>query len=210
MSNFLQPHELQHARLPCPSPTPRVHPNPYPLSQWCHPTISSSVTPLSSCFQSFPASGSFPMSGLFISGAQSIGASGSALVLPMNIQGRFPLRLSGWISLLSKGLWRVFFSTTVQKPQFFGIQSSLCSISHIRIWLLGKTTFTIWTFVSKVMSLLLNMLSKTVIAFLPRNRRLLICPLDHIQINTADFYNTEVRYLLYCVVIFFSYLPTRL
>ena len=120
VSDSLQPHGPQHTRPPCPSPTPGVHPNSCPLSRWCHPTISSSVVPFSSCLQSFPASGSFPMSRLFPSGGQSIGASGSASVIPMNNQGWFLLGLTGLISLLSKVLSRVFSSTTVQKHQFFG------------------------------------------------------------------------------------------
>ena len=113
VSNSLQPHEPQHVRPPCPSPTPRVHPNPCPLSKWCHPTISSSVIPFSSCPQSFPASGSFQMSQLFPSGGQSIGASVSASVLLINTQDWFPFRLTGLISLQSRGLERVFSSTTV-------------------------------------------------------------------------------------------------
>ena len=125
MSNSLRPHELQHARPPCPSPTPRVHPNPCPSSQWCHPTISSSVVPFSSCLQSFPASGSFPMSQLFSSGGQSIGVSASTSVLPMNTQDWSPLGWTSWISLKSKGLSSVFSNTTVQKHQFFGAQLSL-------------------------------------------------------------------------------------
>ena len=113
MSDSLWPHGLQHARPPCPSPTPRVYSNSCPLSRWCHPTISSSVIPFSSCLQSFPASGSFLMSQLFASGSRSIGVSASAPVLPMNIQDWFPLGWTGWISLLSKGLSRVFSNTTV-------------------------------------------------------------------------------------------------
>ena len=120
MSDSLQPHELQHARPPCPSPTPRVYSNSCPLSRWCHPTISSSVIPFSSHLQSFPASGPFQMSQLFASGVQSIGVSDLASVLPMNIQDWFPLGRTGWISLQSKGLSRVFSNTTVQKHQFFG------------------------------------------------------------------------------------------
>ena len=122
MSDSLQPHELQHARPPCPSPTPGVYSNSCPLSQWCHPTILSSVIPFSSRLQSFPASGSFQMSQLFASGSQSIGVSASALVLPMNIQDWFPLGWTGWISLWSKGLSRGFSNTTVQKHQFFNAQ----------------------------------------------------------------------------------------
>ena len=125
------PHELQHARPPCPSPTPEVHPNPCPSSQWCHPTISSSVIPFSSCFQSFPASGSFQMSQFFTSGGQSIGVSASISILPMNTQDWSPLGLTGLISLLFKGLSRVLSSTTVQKHQFFGTQPSLPFNSHM-------------------------------------------------------------------------------
>ena len=120
VSNSLPPHGRQHTSLSCPLLFPRVSSNSCPLSQQCHPTISSSVAPFSSCLQSFPASGSFTMSQFFISGGQSIGASASASVLPMNIQGWFPLGFTGWISLLSKGLSRVFSSTTVWKHQFFG------------------------------------------------------------------------------------------
>ena len=121
----LQPHEPQHARPPCQSPTPGVYSNSCPLHQWCHPTISSSIVPFSSCPQSFPASGSFQMSQPFTSGGQSIGVLASTSVLPMNIQNWFPLGWTGWISLLSKGLSRVFSNTTVQKHQFFGAQLSL-------------------------------------------------------------------------------------
>ena len=120
MSDSLRPHEPQHSRPPYPSPTARVFSNPCPLSRWCHPTISSSVIPFSSCPQSFPASGSFQMSQLFTSGGQSIGVSASASVLPKNTQDWFPLEWSGWISLQSKGLSRVFSNTTVQKHQFLG------------------------------------------------------------------------------------------
>ena len=119
VSSSLPPHGLQRVRLPCPTPSPRACSNSRPLSQWCHPTVSSSVIPFSSCLQSFPASGSFPVSQLFASGGQSIGASASASVLLMNIQDWFPLGLTGLISLLSKGLFRVFSSTTVQNHYFF-------------------------------------------------------------------------------------------
>ena len=125
VSDSLQPHEPQHARPPCPSPTPRVHSNSCPLCQWCHPTISSSVVPFSSCPQSFPASGSFQMSQLFVSGGQSIGVSASTSVLAMNIQDWSPLGWTGWISLKSKGLSRIFSNTTVQNHQFFCAQLSL-------------------------------------------------------------------------------------
>ena len=138
MSDSLWPHELQHARPPCPSPTPAVHPNSCPLSRRCHPAISSSVVPFSSRLQSFPASGSFPMSRLFTSCGQSVGASASASVLPMNIQDWFPLGWTGLISLMSKGLSRVFPNTTVEKHQFFGTQLFLWPNSHIHTWLLEK------------------------------------------------------------------------
>ena len=125
MSHSLQLHGLQHAMLPCPSPTPGACSNSYPSSQWCHSNISSSVIPYSSCLQSFPASGSFPRSQFFTSGHQSIGVSASASVLPMNIQDWFPLGWTGLTSLQSQGLSRAFSDTTVQKHQFFGTQLSL-------------------------------------------------------------------------------------
>ena len=125
VSNILQPHGLQHARLPCPSPTPRAYTNSCPSRQWCHPTISSSVIPFSSCLQSFPASGYFPVNWFFASHGQCIGASASASVLPMNIQDWFPLGLTGYISLQFRGLSRVSSNTTVQKYPFFGTQLSL-------------------------------------------------------------------------------------
>ena len=136
VSDSLRPHGLQHARLLCPSSTPRACSNSCPSSWWCHATISSSVVPFSPCLQSFPAWGSFPVSQFFPSGGQSIGVSASALVLPMSIQDWFPLRLIGLISLQSKGLSRVFSNTTVQKHQFFGAQLSLWSNSLIHTWLL--------------------------------------------------------------------------
>ena len=135
---FLTP-GLQHTRLPSPSPTPEAYSNSFPLSRWCHPIISSSVAPFSSCLQSFPASGSFQMSQHFASGGQSFGVSASTSVLPMNIQDWFPLGWTGWISLLPEGLSRVFSNTTVQKHQFFSAQRSLWSDSHIHTWLLEKS-----------------------------------------------------------------------
>ena len=138
LSNSLWPHESQHPRPPCPSPAPEVHPNLCPLSQWYHPTISSSVIPFSSCPQSLPASGSFQISQLFTSDGQSIGVSASTSVLPMNSQDWFPLGLIGLIFLQSKGLSRVFSNTTVQKHQFFGTQLSSQSNSHIHTWPLEK------------------------------------------------------------------------
>ena len=128
VSSSLRPHELQHARPPCRSPTPGVHPNLCPLSWWCHPTISSSVVPFSSCPQSFPASGYFPMSQLFAWGGQSIGVSASTSVLPMSVQDWSPLGWTVWISLQSKGLSRVFSDTMVQKHLFFLCSPTLTSI----------------------------------------------------------------------------------
>ena len=173
MSDSLWPQGLQHARPPCPSTTPGVHPNPCPQSWWCHPTISSSVVPFSSCPQSFPASGSFPVSQFFTSGDQSIGASASA---SSEYPGLISFRID-WLDL--QGTFKVFSNTTVQKHQFFGAQLSLWSNSHIHALPVVKTTgetiaLTRWTFVGKVMSLLFNMLSRLIIAFLPRSKHLLI------------------------------------
>ena len=144
----LQPHGLQHTRLPCPSPSPRACSSSCPLSQWCHPTISSSVVPFSSCLQSFPASGSFLVSQLFASGGQGTGASASASVLPMNIQDWFLLGLTGLILLQSKGLSRVFSNTTVQKHQFFSTQPSLWSSCYIHTWLQEKP----WLWLDRTLS----------------------------------------------------------
>ena len=139
MSNSLWPHGLQHTRLPCPSPTSGAYSNSCPSNPWCHPTISSSVIPFSSCLQSFPWSGSFPVSQFFITGGQSIRVSASASVLPMTSQDWFPLGWTGWISLQSKGLSRVFSNTTVWRHQFFSAQPFLLSNTHICTWLLEKT-----------------------------------------------------------------------
>ena len=134
VSDSLRPHELQHALPPCPSPTPGVHSNSSPLSRWCHPAISSSVVPFSSCPQCLPASESFPMSQLFTWGGQSTGGSVLASFLPKDIQGWSPLAWTGWTSLQSRGLSRVFSNTTVQKHQFFSTQPSSQSNSHIHTW----------------------------------------------------------------------------
>ena len=163
VSDSWQHHESQHARPPYPSPSPGVHSNSCPSSQWFHPALSSSIVPFSSCPQSFAASESFPMSQLFTSGGQSIEAS----VFPMNIQGWIRLGLTGLISMMSRGLSRVFSNTTVRKYPFFGAQPYLLSSSHSYTWLLEKLALTIRTFVGKVMSLLFNMMSRFVIAFLP-------------------------------------------
>ena len=134
VSNSLRPHESQHARPPCPSSTPRVHSDSSPLSQWCHPAISSSVVPFSSCPQSLPVSETFPMSQLFAWGGQSIGVSALASFFPKKSQGWSPSEWTGWISLQSKGLSRVFSNITVQKHQVFGTQLSSQSNSHIHTW----------------------------------------------------------------------------
>ena len=146
MSDSLQPHGLQHARPACPSPTPRAYSNSSPLSRWCHPTISSSVIPFSSCLQSFPASGSFPVSQFLTSVGQSIGVSVLASVLPMNISDQFLLGWTGWISLQSKGLSRVFSNTTVQKHQFFGAQLSSWHL-HIRWPVFWSFSFSIFQWI---------------------------------------------------------------
>ena len=138
VSDSLRPHESQHARPPCPSPTPGVHPDSRPSSQWCHPAISSSVVLFSSCPQSLPASESFPINQLFAWGGQSTGVSAIASFLPKKSQGWSPSWWTGRISLQSKGRSRVFSNTTVQKYQFFGAQPSSQSNSHINTWPLEK------------------------------------------------------------------------
>ena len=180
MPDSLRPHGLQHARLPCPSPSPGA----CSLCRWCHPTISSSVILFSPCPQSFPASESFPISWLFTSGGQSIQASASAIVLPRNIQGWFPLGLTGLIFWMSKGLSRVFFmgsqrvGNDLTTKQFRSISSSALSfmVQHSHLYMTtGKTiTLTRWTFVDQMMSLLFKMLSRFLITFLPRSKHLLI------------------------------------
>ena len=171
MSSSLRPHELQHARPLCPSPTPRVHPNPCPLSPWCHPTISSSVVTFSSCPPSFPASGSLQMSQLFASGGQSIGVSASASVLPMNTQDWTPLGWTNWVQETLKSLLQHHSSTAsiLQHSAFLIVQ-----LSHPYMTTRKTTALTRRTFVGKVMSLLFSMLSRLVITFLPRSNHLLI------------------------------------
>ena len=175
MSHYLLSRGLQHASLPCPSLCPGVSSNSCALSQWYHPTTSSSVTPFSSYSQSFLTSRSFPMSQLFFpSGGPNIGASPSMSVLPMNIQGWFPLELTGLISLLSEGLSRVFSRTTVWKHQFLGTPPSLWSNSHICTWLLEKEYLWIYGPLLAKWCLLFNMLSRFFIAFLPKSKNLFI------------------------------------
>ena len=172
MSDSLWPHGLQHNRPSCPSPTPRVYLNSCPLSWWCHPTISSSVVPFSSCLQIFPASGSLKMSQLFTSGGQSIGVSASASVLPMNTQDWSPLEWTGFDLLAVQGTLKSLLQHHSLKAPV--LQLSAFSMVQLSIHA-GKTiALTRWTFVSQVICLLLNMLSRLVIAFLPRNKHLLI------------------------------------
>ena len=176
MSNSLQSHGMQHTRLPCLSPTPGVYSNSCPLSQWCHPTISSSVIPFSSCFHSFAASGSFQMSQLVASGGQSIGTSAPASVLPMNIQDWLPLGWTDWLGLLAvQGTLKSLLQHHSSKGSIFQCSAfCLVQLSHPYVTT-GKTiALTRWTFVAKVMSLLFNMHSRLVITFLPRNKCLLI------------------------------------
>ena len=203
MSNSLRPHESQHARPPCPSPTPGVYPNPCPSSWWCHPAISSSVIPFSSCPQSFPALGSLSMSQLFTSGSQSIRVSASTSVFPVNNQDWSHLGWTGWISLQSNGLSRVFSNSTVQKYQFFGAAFFTVQLSHPYMTI-GKTiALTRWTFVGKVMSLFLNMLSRLVISFLPRSKHLLI---SWLQSQSAVILETK-KTVSHCFHCFPIYLP---
>ena len=201
VSNSLQHHELQHVRLPCPSPTPRAYLNSCPSSQWCYPAISSSVIPFSSHLQSFPASGSSPMNHFFTSGGQSIGTSTSASVLPMNIPDWSPLGWTGWISLQSKGIPRVFSDTTVQKNQFFTAQ--LVQLSHPYMTTGKIIALTGWTFVGKVMSLLFNMLSRLVITFLPWSKRLLISWPQSPSAVILEPPQNKVWHCFHCVHLFF-------
>ena len=174
MSNSLKPHGLQHTRLPCPSPTLKACSNSCPLSWWCHPTISSSVIPFSSCLQSFPASGSFPMSQLFTSGGSSIGVSASESALPMNIQDYFLYNWLTWSSCSPRNL-----KSLLQHHSSKASVLQYSAVFIVQLWhsymTTGKTiTLTGWTFVGKVMSLLFNMLSRLVITFLSRSKHLLI------------------------------------
>ena len=171
----LRPHELQHTRPPCPSPTPRVYPNSCPLSWWCHPTISSSVVPFSSCPQSCPASGSIQTSQFFTSGGQSIEVSTSTSVLPMNIQDWPPLRWTGWIYLQSNRLSRVPLQSHSSKASILWCSAFfIVQLSHPYMTTGKNIALTRQTFAGKLRSLLFNMLSRLVITFLPRSKHLLI------------------------------------
>ena len=205
MSRSLWPHGLKHASPPCPSPTPGVYSNSHPLSRWCHPTISSSGVPFSSCLQSFPASGAFQMSQHFASGGQSIGVSTSASILPVNIQDWFPLGLTGLIFLQSKGLSRVFSNTHSSKASiiwcsaFFTVQ-----LSHPYMTT-GKTiALTRWTFVNKIMSLLFNTLSRFVIVSLPQSKHLSI---SWLQSPSAMILEPPQNKDGHCCPCFYIYLP---
>ena len=196
---ILQPHGLQHTRFLCPSPTPGACSNSRPSSQWCHPTISSSVVPFSSCLQSCPASGSFPMSQFFASGGQSVGTSAS--VLPMNIQDWFPLGLTGLISLQSKGLLSVFSNTTVRKHQF-GTQTSLWSNSHILIGYWKNYSFDYMDLCWQSDVSVFNTFSRFVIAFLPRRKCLLISWLQSLSIVILEpkkIKSVTVSIFVYCL-----------
>ena len=196
VSDSLQPHELQHARPPCPSPAPRVHSNSRLLSQWWHPAISSSVVPFSSCPQSLPASEAFPMSQLFTWGGQSTGVSALASVLPKNTQDSSPLEWTGWISLESKGLSSLLQhhsskASILRCSRFFTVQ-----LSHPYMTT-GKTiVLTRRTFVGKVMSLLFNMLSRLVITFFPRSKRLLI---SWLQSPSAAYFTIIINVLFHVI-----------
>ena len=174
MSDSLRPYRLQHIRPRCPSPTPGVFPNSCPLGRWCHPTISSSVVPFSSCPQFIPASESFQISQLFSSGGQNIGVSASISVFLMGIQDWFPLGWTGWISLQSEGLSKVFSNTTSSKASILCLAFFTVHLSHSYIATRKTKALTRQTFVGKVMSLLFNMPSRFAIAFLPRSKHLLI------------------------------------
>ena len=204
MSNSLQPHGLQHTSLSCPSPTPGAYSNSCPSSRWCHPTILSSVVPFSSHLQSFPAAGSLPISQFFISDSQSIGVSASALVLPMNIQDLFPLGWTGWISLQSKGLSSPLQHHSSKASILLCSAFFIVQLSHSYVTT-GKTiALTRQTLVGKVMSLLFNVLSRFVIAFLPKSKCLLISWLQSPSAVTLEPPPNKVSHCFYC---FSIYLP---
>ena len=192
MSDSSWPHGLQHARPPCPSPTPGAYSNACPWSRWCHPTISSSVVPFSSCPQSFPASGSFPVSQFFTSGGQSIGVSASASVLPMNIQD-WSFRMH-WLDLLAvQGTLKNLLQHHISKVSILRCSAFfIVQLSHPYMTTGKNIALTTWTFVGKVMSLLLNMLSRLVITFLPRSRRLLISWLQSTPVQFPLVHSTSI------------------
>ena len=203
MFSSLWHHRLQHARPPCPSPTPGVYSNSCPLSGWCHPTISSSVIPFSSRLQSFPESGPFQMSQFFASGGQNIGVSASPSILPMNIQDWFPLGWTGWISLESMGLSNLLQRHSSKASVLWCSAFFIVQLSHPYMNT-GKTiALTGRTFVGKVTSLLFNMLSRLVITFLPRSKHLLI---SRLQSPTAVILEPK-KTVCHCFQFFPIYLP---
>ena len=198
VSDSLWPHGRQHARPPCPSPIPGAYSNSCPLSWWCHPTISSSVDPFSSHLQSFPASGSFPMSQFFASGGQSIGVLASGSVLPMNIQEWFPLGLTDLISLQSKGLSSLLQYHSSKASVLWYAAFFIVQLSHSHMTTRKTIAFTRWNFVCKVMSLLLNMLSRLVIVFLPRSKHLLISWLQSPSAVIGEPLKNKVSHCFHC------------
>ena len=204
MFDSLWPHGPQHARLPCPSPTPGAYSNSCPSSQWCQPTVSYSVIPFSSCLQSFPESGSFQMCQFLASGGQSIGVSASASVLPVNVQDWFPLGLTDLISLQSKGLPRVFSNHSSKASILWCSAFLRVQLSHPYMTT-GKTVaLTRRTFVGKIISLLFNILSRLVIAVLPRSKCLLI---SWLQSPSAVIFVAQKNKLCHCFHCFPIYLP---
>ena len=201
VSDSLRPHELQHARPPCLSPIPGVYPNSCPLSWWCHPAISSSVVPFSSCPQSLPASESFPMNQFFPCSGQSIGVSASASVLPMNTQDWSPLGWTGWISLQSK--WLLGLQSSLWCLAFFTVQLSHPYMTTGKTIALTRQT-RLW-FVGKVMSLLFNMLSMLLIISLPRSKRLLISWLQSPSAVILEPPQNKVSHCFHCIPIYFPW-----
>ena len=204
VSDSLWPHGPQHTRPSCPSSTSGAYSNSCPLSLWCHPTISSSVVPFSSCPQSFPASRSFQMSQFLASDGQSIGASASASVLPMNTQDWFPLGFTGWLSLQSKGFSSLLQHHSSKASILWHSAFFLVQLSHPYMTTGKPIAFTRWTFVGKVMSLLFNMLSRLTITFLPRSKHLLI---SWLQLTTCSDFGAPQNKVCYYFHCFPIYLP---
>ena len=204
VSDYLWPHGLQHTRPPCPSSTPGSYSNSSPLSLWCHPSILSSVVPFSSCPQYFPASSSFQMSQFLASDGQSIGASASASVLPMNTQDWFPLGFTGWLSLQSKGFSSLLQHHSSKASILWHSAFFLVQLSHPYMTTGKPIAFTRWTFVGKVMALLFNMLSRLAITFLPRSKCLLI---SRLQLTTCSDFGAPQNKVCYYFHCFPIYLP---
>ena len=204
VSDYLWPHGLQHTRPPCPSSTPGSYSNSSPLGLWCHPSILSSVVPFSSCPQYFPASSSFQMSQFLASDGQSIGASASASVLPVNIQDWFPLGFTGWISFQSKGFSSLLQHHSSKASILWHSAFFLVQLSHPYMTTGKPIAFTRWTFVGKVMALLFNMLSRLAITFLPRSKCLLI---SRLQLTTCSDFGAPQNKVCYYFHCFPIYLP---